>query len=146
MTAEELDPVEIEWINDTVARMRTRGEYGEDGFGRLWLFRIGATTTTTDQAHVVQIWPPTRVDLIGMRAFGPVEIMHLQTLSGASEPCTTILVGRPLEHYAIAPFTELDLAGPIHAERGLALTFRATHEAREIDVFLVGIPVSEDAS
>lgn len=143
MTAEELDPTEIEWINDTVARMRSRGEYGEDGFGRIWLFRIGATTTTTDQAHVVQMWPPTRVDVFGLRAFGPVELIHVQTLPLDQAPDTTILVGRPLEHYAVAPFTDLNLAGPIHATRGLSLTFRASHEAREIDVFLIGIPVAD---
>lgn len=144
MKAEELKEVEIEWINDTVARMQTRGEYGEDSFGRLWMIRIGATTQTAIEEHLVTMWPPTRVEIFGMRAFGPVELMHLQTLPGASEPCTTLLIGRPLEHYAVAPFTQLDLAGPIHAGRGLALTFRATHEAREVDVFLIGIPVAEN--
>lgn len=144
MNVDKLYPAEIAWIDETVASMRRNGEWGAAGvheFGRVWIHRIGETIGTGDDAHVIQFWPINeRIEIFGIRAFGPVELVHVQTLPEGEHPDTTRLVGRPLEHYAEAPFTEIDLAGPIHAKRGLALTFRATHEAREIDVFLVGTP------
>jgi hypothetical protein len=130
-----LAAAQIRWIAEQIDRMRRDCVWEEATLGPIYLLRIGVTTTANSEPFSINVWPKSKVEIFGLRGFGPVEIQKIGDVEFDES--------KPLRSFSREPYVPLE-AGVFDPIAGKRLQFVGTAEAREIDLFLVGQFLPDD--